>query len=71
MTTETTSASKVNPTIIAYGLGYKELFRKPLSEVQGMAYGVREDYENGSTKLTVNQCTARESDRVFAWGVAE
>lgn len=59
--------TKRDPMIIAFGLGWKELYRAPLSKIQGMAYGVREDYESGYRGIKTNWCTSPESDKVHAW----
>jgi len=56
-----------DPIIIAFGLGWKELYRAPLSKIQGMAYGTREDYESGYRGIKHNWCTSNESARVHAW----
>lgn len=60
-------ASVANPIIIAFGLGWKELYRAPLSQIQGMAYGVREDYESGYRGIKPNWCTSDASKKVHAW----
>lgn len=59
--------SVANPMIIAFGLGWVELYRAPLSQIQGMAYGVREDYENGYRGIKHNWCTSKTSEKVHAW----
>ena len=60
-----------NPTIIAFDRNWNELFRKPLSEIDGMAYGVREDYENGYRGIRTNWCVSKSTDpivqRICAW----
>ena len=60
-------ASKHDPLIIAFGLGWKELYRAPLSKIEGMAYGVREDYESGYRGIKTNWCTSKTSEKVHAW----
>lgn len=60
-------ASPRNPIIIAFGRNWEELYRAPLSQIQGMAYGVREDYESGYRGIKHNWCTADKSAKVFAW----
>jgi len=47
---------KLDPTIVIYGPSWRELDRAPLSQIGGMAYGVREDFERGVQRLTGNQC---------------
>ena len=37
----------LNPIVQAYDFQWKLLFAKPLNEIQGMAYGVREDISSG------------------------
>lgn len=60
-----------NPTIIAFDRNWNELLRKPLSDMEGMAYGVREDYENGYRGIKTNWCTSKSTDpivqRICAW----
>ena len=60
-----------NPIIIAFDRNWNELFRKPLHLIEGMAYGVREDYENGYRGIKTNWCTSRSTDptiqRIHAW----
>ena len=64
-------ASVANPIIIAFDRNWNELFRKPLSQIEGMAYGVREDYENGYRGIKTNWCVSRSTDpttkRIHAW----
>ena len=60
-------SSPRNPIIIAFGRNWEELYRAPLSQIQGMAYGVREDYESGYRGIKHNWCTAKTSERVHAW----
>ena len=38
---------KCDPIIIAFDRNWNELYRERLSMIDGMAYGVREDYEIG------------------------
>lgn len=61
----------LNPIIIAFDRNWNELFRKPLNQIEGMAYGVREDYENGYRGIKHNWCTSRSTDpiiqRICAW----
>ena len=61
------SPAKRDPIIIAFGLGWVELYRAPLSRIEGMAYGTREDYESGYRGIKHNWCTAKTSERVHAW----
>lgn len=53
------------PKVIGYGLGFRVLFELPLDQVQGMAYGVREDIQNGKRGLIANWCNGP----VVWWGV--
>jgi len=57
----------LNPIIIAFDRKWKELYRAPLSQIQGMAYGVREDYENGFRGIKHNWCPSADSQKVHAW----
>ncbi len=61
------ATSVVNPTIIAFDRNWNELYRKPLSQIEGMAYGVREDYESGYRGIKTNWCTSEASKSVCAW----
>jgi hypothetical protein len=64
----TSSTSKVaNPIIIAFGRNWEELYRAPLSQIQGMAYGTREDYESGYRGIKHNWCTSPAGEKVYAW----
>jgi hypothetical protein len=64
----TNSATSVaNPIIIAFDRKWNELYRAPLSQIQGMAYGVREDYESGFRGIKHNWCTTQTSEKVHAW----
>lgn len=57
----------LNPTIIAFDRNWNELFRKPLSQIDCMAYGVREDYGNGYRGIKINQAASRTTHRIHAW----
>jgi hypothetical protein len=61
------ASAKHDPIIIAFGLGWRELYRAPLSRIHGMAYGTREDYESGYRGIKTNWCTSAESEKVHAW----
>jgi hypothetical protein len=65
------ATSVANPIIIAFDRHWNELFRKPLHLIDGMAYGVREDYENGYRGIKHNWCVTRSNDptaqRIHAW----
>jgi hypothetical protein len=65
------ATSVANPTIIAFDRQWNELFRMPLSQIEGMAYGVREDYENGYRGIKHNWCIGKSADttaqRIHAW----
>lgn len=64
----TLSATSVaNPTIIAFDRNWNELFRKPLNQIDCMAYGVREDYGNGYRGIKINQAASRTTHRIHAW----
>lgn len=66
--------SKYDPLIAAYDFRWNELFRKPLSKVEGMAYGVREDFLNGKVMLggfVGNQCPDAASSNVCFWALVE
>ena len=59
-----------DPTIAAYDYRWNKLFVKPLSQVEGMAYGVREDLLSGKYMpgaIIGNQCPAISSTRVCFW----
>ena len=68
---------KCDPIIIAFDRNWNELYRKPLSQIEGMAYGTREDYENGYRGIKHNWCigtpassaSPASTPRVFAWSV--
>ena len=60
-------ATKRDPIIIAFGLGWVELYRAPLSRIEGMAYGTRDDYEAGYRGIKHNWCTSESSAKVHAW----
>lgn len=64
----TVSATIVaNPTIIAFDRKWNELFRAPLSQIDCMAYGVREDYGNGYRGIKINQAPSRTTHNIHAW----
>lgn len=59
-----------DPLIAAYDWRWGLLFTKPLSQIEGMAYGVREDLLTGKTMpgaIIGNQCPAISSTRVCFW----
>jgi hypothetical protein len=61
----------LNPMIKAYDFRWKLMFAKPLNEVEGMAYGVREDISSGLYKtngVAINWCP--DSNEVCYWVVA-
>ena len=60
-------SSPRNPIIIAFGRNWEELYRAPLSQIQGMAYGVREDYGNGYRGIKINQAPSRTTHKIHAW----
>lgn len=55
--------------IVSYTYDWKIIAFDDLSTVQGMAWGVREDIENGKRGLIPNWCTA--SQNVCWWEVLE
>lgn len=68
------SVQSYNPTIAAYDHRWTEIYRKPLNEIEGMAYGVREDFQNGKIMLggfVGNQCAEPVSSRVCFWSLVE
>lgn len=63
-----------DPTISACDFRFNEIFRKPLSQIEGMAYGVRADFLNGKFLpggFTGNQCPDPASSAVCFWVLAE
>lgn len=56
-----------NPIIIAFDRQWRELFRAPLMSIDCMAWGVREDYENGYRGIKLNMATSRTTHRIHAW----
>lgn len=63
-----------DPLIAAYDSRWNEIFRKPLSKVEGMAYGVREDFLAGKYMLggfVGNQCPDSTSSNVCFWVLVE
>lgn len=56
-----------NPIIIAFDRNWNELFRKPLTQIDCMAYGVREDYEAGYRGIKINQAQSRTTHKIHAW----
>jgi len=63
-----------DPLIAAYDWRWGLLFTKPLSQIEGMAYGVREDLLTGKTMpgaIIGNQCPDPASARVCFWSLAE
>ena len=59
-----------DPLITAYDYRWNKLFVKPLSQIEGMAYGVREDLLTGKYMpgaIIGNQCPAISSTRVCFW----
>lgn len=55
--------SKCNPIIIALDRNWCELYRAPLNQIDGMAGGVRLDYESGYRGLRLNTTSLK----VHAW----
>ena len=58
-----------NPTIIAFDRNWRELYREELRFIDGMAYGVREDYESGYRGIKLNWATGNPANgiKVYAW----
>ena len=56
-----------NPIIIAFDRNWKELFRAPLMTIDCMAWGTREDYENGYRGIKINQAQSRTTHRIAYW----
>ena len=52
---------KCDPIIIAFDRNWNELYREKLSLIDGMAYGVREDYESGYRGIKTNWCTTNST----------
>lgn len=57
--------------VTAYDRMHRVVFaNKPVEEVVGMAYGVREDALSGKRRgLVGNQCTAPESRGIYWWEI--
>jgi len=71
-------SNSYDPLIAAYDFRWNELFRKPLSQIEGMAYGVREDFLDrkylrwsGGKPFAGNQCPDPASARVCFWALVE
>lgn len=60
-------ASPRNPIIIAFDRNWRELYREELRLIDGMAYGVREDYESGYRGIKLNWAGAVNGVKVYAW----
>jgi hypothetical protein len=63
-------SNSYDPLIAAYDFRWNKLFTKPLSQIEGMAYGVREDLLTGKCMpgaIIGNQCPAISSTRVCFW----
>ena len=66
----TSSATQArNPVIIAFDRNWRELYREELRLIDGMAYGVREDYESGYRGIKLNWATGNPANgvKVYAW----
>jgi hypothetical protein len=61
------SAVAHNPTIIAFDRNWRELYREQLRLIDGMAYGVREDYESGYRGIKLNWAGKVDGVKVYAW----
>lgn len=67
-------SNSYDPLIAAYDFRWNKLFTKPLSQIEGMAYGVREDLLTGKYMpgaIIGNQCPAISSTRVCFWVFVE
>jgi hypothetical protein len=60
-------ATAHNPTIIAFDRNWRELYREELRLIDGMAYGVREDYESGYRGIKLNWANKVDGVKVYAW----
>ena len=58
---------RLNPTVIAFDRNWNELFRAPLQAIDCMAWGVRDDYENGYRGIKINQAPSRTTHRIAYW----
>ena len=56
-----------NPVIIAFDRNWRELYREELRLIDGMAYGVREDYESGYRGIKLNWAGKVDGVKVYAW----
>ena len=56
-----------NPIIIAFDRNWRELFRKNLNEIDCMAWGTRDDYENGYRGIKINMAQSRTTHRIAYW----
>ena len=56
-----------NPIIIAFDRQWRELFRAPLMSIDCMAWGTREDYENGYRGIKINQAQSRTTHGIAWW----
>ena len=61
------TTSPRNPIIIAFDRNWNELYRKPLTQIEGMAYGVRDDYESGYRGIKINMAQSRTTHRIAYW----
>ena len=63
------SAVAHNPMVIAFDRNWRELYREQLRYIDGMAYGVREDYESGYRGIKLNWATGNPANgiKVYAW----
>ena len=71
-------SNSYDPLIAAYDWRWGLLFTKPLSQIEGMAIGVREDFLKhahnrfyGGRPFAGNQCPDPASARVCFWSLAE
>lgn len=64
-----TRTVKHNPMIIACDRNWNEIYRAPLDQIKGMAYGPREDYESGYRGIKLNWATGNPANgiKVYAW----
>jgi len=63
-----------DPLITAYDFRWEPLFTKPLSQIEGIAYGVAQDFLEGKFMpggFTGNQCPDSASSAVCFWSLVE
>jgi hypothetical protein len=66
--------STYDPSIAAHDFQWNTLFIKPLSQIEGMAVGVREEFQSGKFMpggFRGNQCPDPASSAVCFWSLVE